>query len=256
MTTKNRKAAISARCGKAKPTTRRTVSRESFWSTTDRSRRAEPSIAQGLIPLMASPSELSGPTTRQLRVCQPPPTRSRNRRSCAWRSASLCSSRSCPADPLQQGLGLADGPGVAGEDRLDQVGGGGIRALARHGCGGDAQVRASSTSTYLAVAQISIAREYPTSSTSGFVPARSGTRPSAGSFMQNFTSSATTRGRRRGRAGNQRRSRSRAPPQPRRSAGRRARRTHAGSRRSHPGSPRRRACISSGLTPPRPPPRG
>ena len=41
--------------------------------------------------------------------------------------------------------------------------------------------------------QISSALAYPTHSTSGFVPVRSGTRPSADSFMQNCASSAATR---------------------------------------------------------------
>ncbi len=52
---------------------------------------------------------------------------------------------------------------------------------------------ASSADTILAVAQISRARAYPTASTSGWVPVRSGTSPSADSFIHSWASSASTR---------------------------------------------------------------
>ena len=48
-------------------------------------------------------------------------------------------------------------------------------------------------STVRAVRQSSMARGSPTMSTSGLVPVRSGTSPSAGSFMQSFASSASIR---------------------------------------------------------------
>ena len=187
MTTKSRKLAISDAVGQREPTIRRTVSRDSFCSTTDRSGAREPSMAQGLMPLMGPPSRLRSECVSRLRqdrgtgvpapplgqplrleVARPPPAAaapwSPVRRPRCWRGRP------------RPGLTWSRPARSRGTTTVAMP-----------------SSRASSASTNLAVAQISSAREGPTSSTRGFVPARSGTSPSAGSFMQNCTSSATTR---------------------------------------------------------------
>ena len=99
---------------------------------------------------------------------------------------------------------------------LDQVRGRRVQLVARYDDGGDAQLhgprRPRRTSRWR---RSPAPASRPTSSTSGFVPARSGTRPSDGSFMQNLhVVGHAPAGRRRARAGSRRRSRSRAPPRP------------------------------------------
>ena len=184
MTTKNRKPAIRARWGRAKPTTRLTVSRGELLLDHGAvaARRAEhgpgthpthapPSLAVDLSVAsdkIAEPTDLCFPLGQPLRL----------------QVLSRC---------LQQGLGLPDGPGVAGEESLDQVRGGRVQLVTGYDGGGDAQL-AGLVCLDVPRGGADLQRpRSPTRSTSGFVPARSGTRPSAGSFMQNFTSSATTR---------------------------------------------------------------
>ncbi len=131
-TVRARKNAIGRRCGRAKPSTRRTVSRASFCSAMLRSVRM--CRHTGPMPDAHRHLPTSRPCSspaRALHVSVPwsaswslpiRAARSRNRRTCASRSASRCSSRSEDPCALQQGLGLGDRAVDRGRQRGGQVG--------------------------------------------------------------------------------------------------------------------------------------
>ena len=102
--------------------------------------------------------------------------------------------RACCPRPGQQRLGRPRGRGVGGQQRGGQVADGVVQ-LGWPGTTSSASrsTAASAAATVRAVRQSSSARGRPTRSTSGLVPVRSGTSPSAGSLMQSLASSARTR---------------------------------------------------------------
>ena len=119
--------------------------------------------------------------------------RSRCNSVCAARSAAACSSSVRPGAPARSFF-------VARTVAVSCVSSAATRsatAASRSAAGTTASAsrssRASAAPTIRVVRHISIARGRPTMSTSGFVPARSGTRPNVGSFIQSTASSARTR---------------------------------------------------------------
>ena len=81
-----------------------------------------------------------GASLRVTPLSQPPPTRSRNRPHLRHPLGPPLLLEARGAGPLQQCLGRADRPSVAGQDGGHEVGGGGVELAARYDGGGDAQV--------------------------------------------------------------------------------------------------------------------
>ena len=139
------------------------------------------------------PGHLATPDCRSLAGCISAAS-SRKRRTCASRSSRRCSSRSGSAAAWSSALVSRTAPGIGAVSAAARSAtvvvelGRPARRSAPARCAPPPRPRPSGRSRRSPAPARS-----QRASTSGFVPVRSGTSPSADSFMQNWASSATTR---------------------------------------------------------------